>query len=498
MRMIVILCLRKAAKRSRISSSRSGQPLRARLGALRAAAQLGAQQSQVLAREVAHRLVDGVLEGHRIGLGREVGILGRRGEHQVHLGHAPAQQRAASCRDAPMRLRSPPRAASGRAGQEVAARVARRDGLVGQCALVVALELFPRMPPGVALVGHVAREQASVTGLSPAAPVLEVGGQRRGVLVAVLRSGSASSRLRGWARRRACARTLSMKRSPKRTDVLDCSTPSKRGSSATSAGPRSSAKCEARHRHDFALLATQAAAAVEETHDLGRKAGSASASTSRPMRFRLRPGARSSATTASRLARAQRVGRIAREQQQRHEVAFGVTIRRNRPARCRGRRARRRRWHGLDQAGRAGAARLGPNQRCRRTKRSSAASSAAALRPAARRATPPTTRPLPAAARRLRPSRPPLGRLEREPVEGVRPEREQVVALADPREGGVAEQLARNQALVSGEVEFDVLREARQVGDHQDLLAPRTARRKTSTRGLAGCRNSIVPRPKAR
>ncbi len=57
--------------------------------------------------------------------------------------------------------------------------------------------------------------------------------------------------------------------------------------------------------------------------------------------------------------------------------------------------------------------------------------------------------------------------LDGQPVEGVRSEGEQVGQLADGGESRLAEQLQRLGALESREVELDVLREARQVGDDQ-------------------------------
>src|SRR5207302_4614283 len=61
----------------------------------------------------------------------------------------------------------------------------------------------------------------------------------------------------------------------------------------------------------------------------------------------------------------------------------------------------------------------------------------------------------------------PLGQLE--PQEVVRAQGEQVRQLADPGEVHAADQLDRHAAREAREVELDVLRKARQVGDAQDL-----------------------------
>ena len=60
---------------------------------------------------------------------------------------------------------------------------------------------------------------------------------------------------------------------------------------------------------------------------------------------------------------------------------------------------------------------------------------------------------------------------EREPVERVRPEGQQVGQVADLRERGLPEQLDGPHAAELGEVELDVLRMPREVRDHEHLLA---------------------------
>ena len=57
--------------------------------------------------------------------------------------------------------------------------------------------------------------------------------------------------------------------------------------------------------------------------------------------------------------------------------------------------------------------------------------------------------------------------LEREPVELVEAQRQKVWQLADGRELGLAEQLARLASLVCGEVQLDVLHAAREVRDDE-------------------------------
>ena len=69
-------------------------------------------------------------------------------------------------------------------------------------------------------------------------------------------------------------------------------------------------------------------------------------------------------------------------------------------------------------------------------------------------------------ARELRASR----FLEGEPIEQMRAQRERVGAIGHLGKRRATEQLDQREALVLREVDLDVLHEARQVGDHQDVL----------------------------
>src|SRR6266852_2814252 len=63
----------------------------------------------------------------------------------------------------------------------------------------------------------------------------------------------------------------------------------------------------------------------------------------------------------------------------------------------------------------------------------------------------------------------------RKPVKHVRTERQQIRQLADARKLGAPEQFDRRASLEPRQVEFHVWHEARQVGDHQNLLVAKTA-----------------------
>ncbi len=61
-------------------------------------------------------------------------------------------------------------------------------------------------------------------------------------------------------------------------------------------------------------------------------------------------------------------------------------------------------------------------------------------------------------------------RLDREPQKHMRAKGERIGALTDGRERIAAEQLHRHHRLEFGQIEFRVLDEAREIGDHQDAL----------------------------
>ena len=62
--------------------------------------------------------------------------------------------------------------------------------------------------------------------------------------------------------------------------------------------------------------------------------------------------------------------------------------------------------------------------------------------------------------------------LEREPVKRVRPQGHLIMAILDRREFHPAEQLERHVPFERRQVQFDPLREAGQIGDHQHRLCP--------------------------